>query len=186
MVSLCGSDAVVVIHVVIFFRTLTLLFVYSFLGQHRWSFPLLCVAILAVWKFDSDGCSHWNSELTSEDFAGEKVQNLPTSRSSSELSSHQMSIRALSRWLPLVSVPRIMGRAPPQLKGCLLEYIIKFTHCAMGGVAVLILHPQGRWYRSAASARVQPRTPFPTSWSSQWTLQRLVSGSGLLVDSSGR
>ena len=33
--------------------------------------------------------------------------------------------------------------------------------------------------RSATSARVQPRTLFPTSWSSRWTLLRLARGSEL-------
>ena len=80
-----------------------------------------------------------------------------------------MSIGALCGWLPLVSIPRCTGRAPLQLEGCLMDYIIKFTRYAIGGVAVLYLHPQegpplllcgssmsrGRWYGSAG---VHPRT----------------------------
>ena len=73
-----------------------------------------------------------------------KVQNLPASRSSSELSSHQMSLAALRGWLPLVSIPMFMGRAPQHIKDCVLHCIIEITHHAIGGVAVLILHWQER------------------------------------------
>ena len=38
---------------------------------------------------------------------------------------------------------------------------------------------RGRWYMSTAPARVQPRTLFPTSWTSGSTLQRRALGSGL-------
>ena len=38
---------------------------------------------------------------------------------------------------------------------------------------------RGRWYRSAASAAVQPRTPFPSFWTGGLTLRRLTRGSGL-------
>ena len=102
----------------------------------------------------------------------------------------------------------LVDRAPLQLKGCPIVYIIKFTHCAIGGVAAplpahagspplqhisavlrccyclapsrrplrLLVAPcsktwlRGRWYMSAAPARVQPRTLFPTSWTKGSTL----------------
>ena len=79
----------------------------------------------------------------------------------SELSSHQMSVRALVRQegqdfpasrspFEVISVCSLLtrthslkGRVSLQLQGCPMEYIFKFTHYAIGGVAVQYLHPQG-------------------------------------------
>ena len=48
----------------------------------------------------------------------------------------------------------LMGRALLQVKGCPIVYLIKFTHYAIGGVAVQYLHPQPPfWSRSGTLLR---------------------------------
>ena len=42
------------------------------------------------------------------------------------------------------SIYRESSRTPLQLKGCILEDLNEFSHCATGGVAVQTLHPQER------------------------------------------
>ena len=87
-------------------------------------------------------------------------RNSPRTKSS-ELSSHQMSIRALvrqevqdfsasrcpfeviSECSLLTRTHSLMGRVPLQLKGCPTVYILKLTHHAIGGVAVQYLHLRG-------------------------------------------
>ena len=67
----------------------------------------------------------------------------PPSRAPIKSLCGQVGHRSSTLWrLILDSALRSMCRAPLQLTGSLLDYIIKVTHYAIGGVAVLILHPQ--------------------------------------------
>ena len=173
-----------------------------------------CSATLCIWFYVSVIGGY--RSLRFEEFCREEKF-----KTSSPVAAHpsRALIKSLSELIRM-SAPSLdfslMGRAPLQLKGCPIVYLLKFTHYAIGSVAVLFLHPRarpplqhisavwsccyrlapsgrplrlrvaprsstwlrGRWYVSAAPATVQPRTLFPTSWTSGSTLLRFPRESG--------
>ena len=147
-------------------------------------FVFFFVRFLVLWYFgrivgDWCGFATWRIRRTG------RVQKFLGNFSSSELSSHQISVRALVRQevqyftasrspFEVISVcslltrtHSLMGRAQLQLKGCLIVHIIKFTHYAIGGVAAPYLHTQGvrhysifRLYGAVATASLLPGGPY--------------------------
>ena len=105
------------------------------------------------------------------------VQNLPASGSSSEVRAHQMARKLRGAGFTPHFHAEFSSNGYVQWK----RSMESFTWCSY-----FVFLPRrsirtirGRWYKSVASAGVQPRTPFPSFRTYGLTLRRLLSGSGL-------
>ena len=121
----------------------------------------LIFPLLAYWAFSA---THVLRSSFSEGFAEGRVQNFPASRSSSELSSYQITLRALSGCLRQVSTPYSHGSSTTTAKGlsfCVQQQVHSLRHRRHRGTIPALAGKSATTAFLGCMELLLPPTPLP-------------------------